>query len=66
MAGAFTTVKMAPADHTALQALLFFLAGKITEEVFRGALAAQGRKVENIPRDALVSALADQLIGAVS
>ena len=62
---AYITLKLVSADHQALQALLCLLAGRITREGFRAALAAQGRRVENIPDDDLVKKMAYLLINAV-
>ena len=62
---AYTTLKMVPADHQALQALLQFMARRIDMAGFRAVLLAQGRKVEKIPDDELVTDMAGLLINAV-
>ena len=63
---AYTTLKMVPADHQALQALLQFLAGRIDIAGFRVVLLSQGRRVENIPDDRLVADMAGLLLNAVA
>jgi hypothetical protein len=60
MAGAFTTVKVPPEDHQALQALLRYLAGKITEDQFRAILQAQGRNTAGDGHD-IAAVLAELL-----
>ncbi|KKM98470.1 hypothetical protein LCGC14_1157760 [marine sediment metagenome] len=67
MAGAFTTLKVPPEDHQALQALLKYLMGKggmggITMDQFRAVLQTQGRSVANTPDEDLVAAMADMLV----
>lgn len=67
MAGAYTTLKVPPEDHQALQALLRYLTGKggrggITTEQFRAVLQAQGRTISAVPDDDLVAAIADMLV----
>ena len=62
---AYITLRLVPADHQALQALLSLLTAKIDMAGFRAALAAQGRRVENIPDDDLVKKMAYLLINAL-
>ncbi len=66
MAGAFTTIKVPPEDHQALQALLKYLTGKVTADQFRAVLQAQGRNIANTPDDDLVAAIADLLVRVFS
>ncbi|KKN20124.1 hypothetical protein LCGC14_0938670 [marine sediment metagenome] len=65
MTGAYTTLKVAPADHQALLTLLGFLAGKVTEEQFRAVLQAQGRTTAGDGQD-IAAAMAEMLIRAFS
>ena len=62
---AYTTLKLVPADHQALQALLQFMARRIDMAGFRAVLLSQGRRVENIPDEDLVADMAGLLLNAV-
>ena len=67
MAGAYTTLKLSPADHQAIRVLLGYLAGKVTEEGLRAVLITQGRRVPSeMPVENIVSFTAESLIFAVA